>query len=708
MNTIKSPQNITSEAKAIAALADRAEASLPIHERMVPRTTGEQIGIPQIRFTNKTDRDDPRADMREVITFQRQLDRLMANVQDFQSRFVTGTSSKELSVQLKTLYDAVDIDLGITDTDWDAAGIKDYINEINTTAKDKLVELKKIRYGHEHRLERSKISKGLIESYRYIAKLRLKQAQLFLEQKDLDQKSASVACQNIMPMLIQSDIACDKLKQELNWSKNRVETGKRTKEIETLDTLGKTIWGIDLAELDMSTSPDGSKTTIRQHTWIRPRAYVTTIIQDLKANDPESAIDRLGDLIGLYQNTQSVHFLTNHKSIETQLKSLRTLILKQTETSLNEAMPEIKEQIQAIQALVIPVDQAHPIYKNFVFDKDPAAALRSRVYILQGNVKDFEKVSKTITYLENLAGNDSPGRRSAHDIPGLLTMAAKATKLSQGEKETLDTDIAEIIQWTKVGNVYPKQFSRDFLEHVPAIINRGFESQNNNPAEAKKQFKKAAAEINKAVNKLRKRLTDLAGISRGTSRKFDSLLIEYKDMHIKSMSYELLRLFNKGDYDTALTEIQKIKKLYFNYLSPEPGYKRVVNDLAQIENCIRKAPSSSYLNDLKNDMEYFCKLMSLDIDQKHRLRLTAFNLDDAPAKAQFIFPKEEIRTENDLLTWLQREHISLKSPKTEEERGFRGKSDKLLEDEEEYLVSKTEITGLSPALKLGRAEIVQE
>lgn len=705
MNTIKPPQNISSEANPIAALADRAEASLPLAERSGSRVTGEHIGIPAIRFTKRTDRDDPRADMREVVTLQMQLDKIMAEVRDFQSSYQQGDKAGDLVLRLETLYNAIDINLQIKDSKWNAEAIKDYIQVINQEAKRQTDRLKDIRYNPEAKEERSQISDGLIETYRFNAKLRIKQAQLFLQEKNQAGKSANQACQNIMPILIQSDIACDKLKQELNWRKNRSDTVARTQEMQTLDALGQTIWGIDLDKLDIKY--DGNQTTIRQQVWIRPRAYIATIVKDLKTQDKESAIERLDHLLGLYTNRQSQHLLSNHKDIQEGVQAIKDIVINLGEEVLSaDQLKAIREKIKTIQALVIPADQAHAIYKDYIFDKDPAAGLRSRVYILRNNKDDFDKVAKTIAYLENLAGNDSQGRRSVYDIPGLLTMAAKTMSLTKADKETIDKDMQTIIDWAQRGNVYPKQFTRDHLEHIPAMIQRGYDQQKANPIEAARQYRKAAAEINKAVNKLRPRLNDIIGISQGTKRKFDSLLVEYKDMDIKSRSTRMLELFQNQKYDDVLAEIQKLRDLYFRYLAPEPGYKRIANNLARIEHCTRKATSQGdQRGHLLNDIKYYTQLMSLDIDQKHRLRLTAFNLDDAPAKAQFIFPKEEIRTESDLLTWLKREHISLRVPKTEKERGFRGKTDKLLEDEEEYLVSKSEITGLSPALKLGRAEI---
>ncbi|MDA1021661.1 MAG: hypothetical protein O2962_08975 [Cyanobacteria bacterium] len=691
----------------LAARADQAEASLPLAERTGARMIGEQIGIPAIRFTKRTDRDDPRADMREVVTLQIQLDKIMAEVKDFQSSYQQGDKADDLILRLETLYRAIDINLQIKDSDWDAAGIKDYIDTISKEAKKQTDRLKDIRYDPDAKKERSDISDGLIETYKFNAKLRIKQAQLLLQEKDQAGKSANQACQNIMPILIQSDIACDKLKQELNWRKNRSDTVARTQEMQTLDALGQTIWGIDLDKLDIKY--DGNQTTIRQQVWIRPRAYIATIVKDLKANDNESAIERLDHLLGLYTNQHSPHLLSNHKAIQEGVQAIKEIITQVDEEAVNtDQLKDIREKIKTIQALVIPADQAHAIYKDYVFDKDPAAGLRSRVYILRNNKDDFDTVAKTIAYLENLAGNDSPGRRSVYDIPGLLTMAAKTMSLTKADKETIDKDIQTIIDWAQRGKVYPKQFAKNYLEHIPAMIQRGYDQQKANPIEAARQYRKAAAEINKAVNKLRPRLNDIIGISQGTKRKFDSLLVEYKDMDIKSRSTRMLELFQNQQYDDVLAEIQKLRDLYFRYLAPEPGYKRIANNLARIEHCTRKATSQGdQRGHLLNDIKYYTQLMSLDIDHKNTLRLSVYNLDSAPARAEFIYPPVKVHTEADLLSWLQREHISLRVPKTEEERGFRGKTDKLLEDEEEYLVCKTEVTGLTPAIKLGRAEIPQ-
>lgn len=684
-------------AQNLIALADSAAAAIPITAANT-RPLAQDLAFPAIRFTSKTNREDPRAATRKVVNFQRQLDKITASFKTFQVKAGAQSSLEPLKEMVQELYKAIDLDLRTDFTDWDPASFSRYFTELNKSHREEFAKMKTIRYNDDAKSERAELSSKFIEAYKFMIKLRLKQVEVFLAQA---QGSPKQVCNKALPILAQADATADRLRQELNWSKNREDTNERTADMQTLDTLGRTIWGIDLAKLDMKL--EDNVTSITQRIWIKPQSYIALVLSDLKDQDVVSASERIDDLIKLYSpDGERQTLLGNTTSICTNLETLSQLI---TDHQAEEAIPsEIINLIKQTQALITPPDQAHPIFKEFKFSKDPAAGLRSRVYILQNNTEDFRTVAKVISYLENLSGQGEGRKRSVYNVPGLLSTASRTCKLSADDFETLNSDLAQIIEWLNLGNVDPKQAARQFLREAPGIIAKGYAAQKDTPEEAARCYRHAASLIKSSVLKLRKRLNDIAGIARGTKTKFDALLIAYKDMHIKAASAEVLKLFKQGNYTKASDELNEIRELYFNHLSPEPGYHRVANNLARLENSIRKAnrplPSTAQVH----DVEYYANLTSLDIDHKHELRLSIFDLDQPPARAKFVFTKP--KTEADFLQAMGgKSHIAFKNPRDLTEAGYRSDSSRDLEDETEYFIASQEFEGLSPQVIPGRAPI---
>jgi hypothetical protein len=727
--TAQPSSNTDAALTALTNAANNANTAVKIAtpaSRAPARDRGETLSNPRFRFKRETDRNYPNADQREVINVQRQIREISNELIRFQADFriaqtnETQIDTKTIQTKLAALYN--DIDLDIRDSSWtyqdqdteketpanDAAIYKDFAAINNIELRKAKVKLKNLGYDDRAEPERAKLNTGIQDTYFHLIKSRIKQTELVL----VEAKSVNpiLVVNSALAVLKQADITGDKLKLELQWHKERSSTANQTEEMQTLNALGKSIWAIDMDKLGM-TNIEGGGTDIRQTTWIRPRAYIAKILDELKANDEDEALAIVDDLMKLYDNPQRQAFLNSTAKIKEQLQSLKT-ILENESLDPGDLKAEAKLVVETIQSMVQPPRQGHPIFKTISFGKkkgDKGAGMRSRVYILQGNVQDYQTVSRVIRYLGNLAGNKTnEDLDSVEDIPGILDIAIKEGRMGKEDLDIVKADIAQIIKWSEAGDVDQKQDLETALKDIPELLDKAYSLQKTNTRSAMIIYKHIANRLREANQGLRTRLKSLVRISKGTEAKINSLFIDFKDNDIKARAYEIARLFKEQDYDTAKAEIQEIRERYFAYLNPEPGYTRVRRTLSTIEDLIDDRVRKGYpAKNMTEKVHYLSDLIELDIEKKNNKRITVYDLSQNPAQARFVFPNQKIN-EGGLLKWQTQNStnagIRLKTESTQDKRNNTSTAE--LIDGAEYFISPNTIVGRTPQIDLKtRAEI---
>ena len=711
------PANSLTELTRRAAHAEQAGQIANPETRAPARERGETIAQAKIRFSSQPGRNDPRADHREAIEVQKRFRRIKNDLIDFQAAYreakadgksLPGTARVE--EKLSKFYDALDLDIG--DSQWlnedgipdqSATAYRKHAQKKNDELKGFKQDFKDLGYSPDDDDARSKLNAKCQQAFRYLTKARIRQAQRLLEEKPIP--NPILTSNAALTVLSHGDLALDKLKREIQIEKERSLGKAKTQEMQTLNALGKTIWAVDLEKLGMKANEEGG-TDITQRVWIRPHAYVTKILDDIKANDIDSAEERLEDLTKLYTSERGL-LLTNSILIKDILGRIGKALKLEGEARLDTLGKEIK----AMQAHVTPARQAHPIFKTISFGKenqDSGAALRSRIYVLQGNVEDFKRVSQQITYLTHIAGDQVNRDDTVYDSLGLLDIAAKEGGLSKEDKDNIEADLKQILNWTNKGNVDEKQIAEVDLEPTIQLLDRAYKLQKKNKSSAVIIYRQIANQLRKVIQLLRKRLSSLVRISRGTERKFNSLFIDFKDNDIQARAIEISRLFEEGNYDEVLEQVQEIRERYFAYLNPEPGYRRISKTLAQIEDLTRDTDQRGYAGKRPERIRYLSDLINLDIEKKNRLRLTVYDLDAELVAPKFCFPHPNLK-EGSLLKWIGKtgteSHIGYKGQNQADYRSLARAGKEELVDESLYFISSTKPSGRTKAIQQGDAPI---
>ncbi len=626
--------SVPSVLRRLRETARNAESAI-IQPAKISDPTMTVLAHPQTRLVHKTDRKNPRAEQREIISLQMKINDIVAQIKAYSSEYRVNhneASNKQITDSLADLYKSINVDLD--HSNMSALEIKDQSDFIRQELKETQARFRELGKDAKHNQERARLNLSAIESYKYLIKLQLKLAQLKLVSSTNPLFDSQVA----LRFLANAKNNGDLLIRELNWRKNRVDASSKIREIETLDFLGQTIWGINLNNLDINIGP--GTTTIRQQIWINPRARITSIIKDLKNSDTATAREKIQDLISIYSSATAL--IQETKEISEQLKALDQYIQEHpahiTETDV---LKEIKAKVAAIKKL-IPGNESYPIQKDIEYSKDWAAGLRSRIYVLQGNHEDFITVAKALAHIE--------------DLSLLLSMAANKGSLSKINKKIIDQDLNDLLEWTQRGDVYPKQFAESHLKHIPGIIENGFATQRLDPSQATKHYETAAVALEKAAQELSPRLRDLVRISAGTKNKLDMIYIGLKDADIQGRASLISNLFKEKKYAEALEQIQAVKAQYFSFLFPEPGYMRASESLNKLEDCVRRAVKNDKA-ELQNEVKYLSDLIVADIEHKNQLRLTVVDLDDDQPYKKYVFPNQGI-TAQGLARWLGKKYIS--------------------------------------------------
>lgn len=619
-----------------ANTAGAAATSFSHDRRATPTIPGVVLTQPQQRLSQRVDREDPRAEQRELISLQMKISDVVAAIKAYDSEYRLDhevASKDKALVSLEKLYTDINTDRDHVKMSYTKLkGLSDDTRQDLKDIQGKFLELGK---DAKHNKQRADLNLRAIEAYKFLLKTQIRLAQLKFKESTRPLFDSQTALQ----LLHNASNSADLLIRELNWRKNRIQAGSKIREMQTLDFLGQTIWNTSIANLDISIRPGA--TTIRQQIWINPHARLSSIMKDLRASEISIARDKLQDIISLYSSGKLIALAGSSAEVNKQLQALDQEIQSQS-SSITDAkvLEAIKQKVKTIQAL-IPEDQSHPIQKDITFSKDEAAGLRSRIHILKENYEDFVQVAKTISHIE--------------DLSLLLTMASKRQLLSKTNKAIIDQDLGELIAWTERGKVYPKQFAKTYLQHIPGIIENGFTSQKETPEQAAKQYQSAAAELKKAASQLIPRLAALVRISAGTKGKLDALYTELKDADIQGRASLIVNLFNENKLNEALEQIQTIKSQYFSFLFPEPGYIRASQSLNRLEDCVRRAAKGN--GKLQDEVKYLADLIVADIEHKNQLRLTVVDFDEESPYRKHVFPNQHI-TPFGLTKWLHKQFLS--------------------------------------------------
>lgn len=576
--------------------------------------------LDQKRYRTKPDREDPRAEQNEVIGWQLTISEIQADINHYIAtlRTTADTPSAYVQSRLEALDHSINVNWQENRSDDELRAQNDFIREELKTVVKRFRELGS---GKEHNQERAELNLRAINAYKYLMK-----SQIRLAKSNVTKSSNRIfSSMTALRCLDNASKVGDLLIRELNWRKNRVDATSKIREIATIDFLGQTIWNTSLANLDISVT--GGVTTIRQQVWIKPYARLAAINRDFKQGKLEDAREKLQELIPLYPLGTEVGG---------PLEALDLYIASRAKSPEPAEIEEFTRQVTAIQAM-IPERRSFPIHKDIHFAKDAQAGLRSRVHVLEGNYEDYVTIAKTSAHLE--------------DLVLLLEMAAGRGSLSKVNKTMLTEELAMLLDWTRAGNVYPKQFAAKYLNGIIAIVELGYQAQKEDSVEAAKQYQIAAKQLLDATTALKARLQDISRISAGTKRKLNALYEDIRDVDLQGRAGSISEMFAQSKYKEALEQVVAMQALIPRQ-DLAPGYKRVLKTLTELkaglENPTKIAPEY---------IRYLTDLITLDIEKKNQLRLVVVDFDAAVPQKKYVFPNQGI-SEKGLASWLRKTFLA--------------------------------------------------
>lgn len=402
-----------------------------------------------------------------------------------------------------------------------------------------------------------------------------------------------------------------RLEDELLFRIKRLKGKKRIEELETTDWIGQLVRTFRLGGFDIQVSEEGKDEpgiTVRQQKWINVKTRLSSIRIDIRKGNIKKAVEELDILIKLY----SVYYiitLESYREMSMELKAIRALAL---------GLPE--SQAPPLDILKPIQDKIDSLSKKITHPK-----LRIWTEINYKNMeKAFHGKIKTIASYEIeymlILGNKA---NLEYYVEKLKTASQKGY-LSKRNKESIEDGISRLMDWVERGFVYPKQFSAINLRPIIGLL----EAEDYNGA---RNF------CEKAINELEVRLLEIEKIVSNVRRSAASTYSEYRDSDISERSDSILIALNAKDFESAVSQINELRELYFNQELVEPGYIRAERLLRQVTRIIRginqvrdKELSIRRIENILNELKQ-------DIVHKYSFKITVTR-EDGKSRKIFINP----------------------------------------------------------------------
>lgn len=402
-----------------------------------------------------------------------------------------------------------------------------------------------------------------------------------------------------------------RLEDELSFRIKRLKGKKKIEELETTDWIGQLVRTFRLGGFDIQVSEEGKDEpgiTVRQQKWINVKTRLSSIRTDIRKGRIKKAVEELDILIKLY----SVYYiitLERYRDISNELKTIRALAL---------GLPESQAP---------PLDILKPIQNKIDSLSKKITHPKLRIWA-EINYKNIEKAFhgklKTIASYEVeymlILGNKA---NLEYYVEKLKTSSQKGY-LSKRNKESIEDSISRLMDWVERGFVYPKQFSAISLRPIISLL----EAEDYNGA---KNF------CEHAISELVVRLLEIEKIVSNVKRIAASTYSEYRDSDISERSDNMLIALNAKDFESAISQINELRELYFNQELAEPGYIRAERLLRQVTRIIRginqvrdKELSIRRIENILNELKQ-------DIVHKHSFKITVIR-EDGKSRKFFINP----------------------------------------------------------------------
>ncbi len=640
----------TSSGVAARDLIGRADSAVVTSSNLHGAGSRISSGPPLVkvehRYKPKVDRHSSHAEECAILDYQRQIMEAQTSLRNYIAN-PNQPSREALNQQLETLYQ----NLKIADDEKALPMNFQQVQELREHFQTSLDEIQNEFFelegkSPEDNRRRNKLNTDAINYYKCLIKTQIKLAQICVNQNRFIDRFPVSYLQSALDNSI-------RLANEINWQRHRQNTMGKTREIATVDFLGRTIWATSLAALDISVN-DGV-TVIRRGIWIHPHSRVRSIIVDLrKDGDIEAASDKLGELLTIFSRRNELFSTDSATKIHEGLLDLQGYIKTQAaKIQSKELLPELRAKVKALQE-ILPKDLHFKVRRDVVHSKDSRSGIRSVIHTLENQVTDYEKVSSELANVEHIAY--------------ILRRAGESGYLSKKNKDESERLLDELITWTHGGKVPEKTNAHQRLDNLINLINQGYQAQSNDKDQSGKLFKLAADSLAKerktindlepaeeivpqsqlkriqtVSNLLKNRLLNISSISGKVKGQLNSLFIDMKDTDIAGSAAHIAKLFTEGEFNQVISSIEELNDLYLKYNSPEPGYNRVSSSLRQIYELAQNRRTD--VNSIA-EVNYLRDLIIADIEHKLSHRMAIIDIDEAQPERRYVFVQPETTRAN--------------------------------------------------------------
>ena len=607
------------------------------------------IESPLSRVRNIPNRQNPRAEEKLCVEIQKKIVLLQANIDSIDALFRVSQTQEEKTIAeerqrelingLASLYRDIEVELRETD-DYDFYKIsKESLKLKRDAISYKMEEFEKGQYDKD---KMSRLNQEAIRVNRLLLKVQIKLAGMLLNNRTSVRGGAA---RNAASTTLRGAFNTTQgLKEELHFRVHRLEGVKKMRQITTTNWDGEVVWTTNIENLNITIEPTSDlenqeqKVKIKQRRWINVHTTLNNIRRDISRGHISNANKKIDLLLALYK-FKRIAISENNTVIVEGLNGLKQAL---TDSQDGQVSPQNMVNAFALRTrdLISRINNPkHWVWVDVEY-KDIAAAVRSQLYTIAGNQKDFALVLQNKAILEYYAER--------------LSVASKRGFLSIRNKGMIERGTEKLSVWTKRGFVYPKQFAVIDLGPALELMNAGFklEKERDDILQAKILYGRASSYYLKAAQEADKRLNEIKGVVDGVKSRGHELYAQFRDTDIKKRIGITLREVNSCNYDQALQQINAIKGRYFFHELIEPGYKRAAGLLNEAESRLRRAMRFQNPQSLVNEIIKRLKLASSDIEHKQSFRIYLVRAEDGQSTFRYVTPGTSLKG---LLSSLQRD-----------------------------------------------------
>lgn len=596
------------------------------------------IETPRIRFKQKPDREDPRAEIQNCFEIEKRLCELKAELDGVIADYKAGESVNERKTKciraLADLYKDIDVEIR------ESKNYQHYKDTQLALQKERDATYKMLKEGENNGTSKERqsiLNYRLLRVLKILTKVHIMKAGMLLNNRA--RSRGQTACATAYSALNSAIDEVHFFVRELNYRALRLEHAPKIRQMKISDGGGEEVWSTNLGNLNVEfvkkpgiSQNEELPVRIKQKKWIVPVSTLINIRRHIKRGEIEEANKKLDLLIRLY-NALRVKILTNNKDILKDLRKLKRVIVDLPDNQIPDprAIENITNKIKdlvGIPGKTSPRISAngHWVWMEIEY-KNLGSSTRSQLYTLAGERSDYALIAQNKAQIEEYAA--------------LLEKAASKSALTQKNKKIIETGINHLALWTGRGFVFQKQFATTNLQAALELTDAGFKIEDEKPKDAKDLYQRAESHLREAAVEVSKRLSEIERIAGNIKERTDSLYSVFRDNDIKGRADKALNVCREGNYRDTLKQLAAVRSRYFIFPLLEPGYIRANELLGEIETLVHrtsKIRNSKEIDEKLKIIESKVNLLKSDIEHKQSYRVLLHSIKTGEGRYCYAVP----------------------------------------------------------------------